>query len=195
MSDIPFHFFIPHPQLIPTHFDNHIQRRLSALRGQFLDQDAYQAMLAQGDPVLYEVYEIVRPHQAGELLTGVSIVHPGKVGVEFFMTKGHFHAVLDTAEVYLCLNGEGFMVMEDPEGNCQVDPLVPGKILYVPPRWAHRSVCTSGREDLVTFFIYPGHAGHDYGTIEERGFRKLVIEGEKGIEVVDNPKWGKKDEG
>ena len=102
--------------MIPTHFDNHIQRRLSALRGQFLDQTAYQAMLERDDPVLYEVYEIQRPHEAGELLTGVSIVHPGKMGQEFFMTKGHFHAVLETAEAYLCLKGEGFMVMEDSGG-------------------------------------------------------------------------------
>jgi len=37
---------------------------------------------------------------AGELLFGVSIVHPGKVGNEFYMTKGHFHTVLETAEIY-----------------------------------------------------------------------------------------------
>lgn len=191
MNDQPFSFYVPQPQVIPTHYDHHIQRRLSALRGQFSDQDAYERLLAQGDPVLYEVYEIQRPQQAGELLTGVSIVHPGKVGQEFFMTKGHFHAVLDTAEVYLCLKGEGFMVMEDPQGDCQVEPLSPGKILYVPPRWAHRSVCTSRQEDLATFFIYPGHAGHDYGTIEGQGFRKLVVEGEMGIEVIENPRWKK----
>ncbi len=191
MNNQPFSFFIPPPQVIPTHFDNHIQRRLSALRGQFHDQAAYQAMLEHDDPVLYEVYEIQRPHEAGELLTGVSIVHPGKVGQEFFMTKGHFHAILETAEVYLCLKGEGFMVMEDPDGNCQAEPLSPGKILYVPPRWAHRSVCTSRLEDLATFFIYPGHSGHDYGSIEKQGFRKLVVEGEKGIEIIDNPRWKK----
>ena len=45
------------------------------------------------------------------------------------MTNGHFHAILETAEVYLCLKGEGFMVMEDPDGNCQAEPLSPGKIL------------------------------------------------------------------
>jgi oxalate decarboxylase/phosphoglucose isomerase-like protein (cupin superfamily) len=44
------------------------------------------------------------------------------------------------------------------------------------PRWAHRSVNASLDEDLITFFIYPGDAGHDYGTIEQQGFRKLVVE-------------------
>ena len=104
------------------------------------------------------------------------------------MTKGHYHAVLETAEIYVCLKGEGFMVMENPEGDAAVEPLSPGKVLYVSPRWAHRSVCTSRQEDLVTFFVYPGNAGHDYGTIEQQGFRKLVLDGPNGIQVVDNPR-------
>jgi len=146
-------------------------------------------MLSEEDTLLYEVYEIKRPEIEGELLSGISIVHPGKVGNEFFMTKGHFHTILDTAEMYYCLNGEGFMVMETPEGNTYVEALSPGKVLYVPPRWAHRSVCTTRQDDLVTFFIYPGNSGHNYGTIEEKGFRKLVVENEKGIEIIDNPKF------
>ena len=81
-------------------------------------------MLAEEDTLLYEVYEIKRPEVAGELLLGISIVHPGKVGAEFFMTKGHFHSVLETAEVYYCLKGEGFMVMETPEGETCVEALL-----------------------------------------------------------------------
>jgi glucose-6-phosphate isomerase len=99
--------------------------------------------------------------------------------------------VLATAEVYYCLKGEGYMVLENPEGEAAVEVFTPGKVLYVPPRWAHRSVCTSRQEDLVFFFVYPAHAGHDYGTIEGQGFRKLVVEGEHGIEVIDNPRWKK----
>ncbi len=189
MPDFPFTFTLPFPQLVPSQYDNYFQRRLSSMRGQFLDGDAYEAMLSVEDSLLYEVYEIKRPQVAGEVLTGVSIVHPGKVGREFFMTKGHFHAVLETAEVYLCMKGEGFMVMEDPEGETSVTPLSPGSVLYVPPRWAHRSVCTSRQQDLVTFFAYPGHSGHDYGTIERQGFGKLVLDGAQGIEIVDNPRW------
>jgi glucose-6-phosphate isomerase len=93
--------------------------------------------------------------------------------------------------VYYCLGGEGYMVMETPEGEAKVDSLSPGKVLYVPPRWAHRSVCTSRQQSLAIFFVYPGHAGHDYGTIETQGFRKLVLEGDNGIEILDNPRWKK----
>lgn len=189
MTDFPFSYTLPLPDVVPSRVDNHIKRNLSALQGQFLDQDAYDKMLAEDDRLLYEVYEIKRPEVAGEILMGVSIVHPGKVGREFFMTKGHFHTVIDTAEVYLCLKGEGYMVMETPEGETCVERLSPGKVLYVPPRWAHRSVCTSRQEDLVTFFAYPGNSGHDYGTIEQLGFRKLVVEGEGGPEIIDNPRY------
>ena len=105
------------------------------------------------------------------------------------MTKGHFHNVLDTAEVYYCLQGEGMMVMETHRGEWAVEPLRPQKVLYVPPRWAHRSVNTSRVEALVTFFMYPGNAGHDYGSIEKQGFRRLVVERNGAPQVIDNPRW------
>ena len=81
------------------------------------------------------------------------------------------------------------MVMETPEGAWSVAELAPGKVLYVLPRWAHRAVNTSEDEDLVFFFVYPAHAGHDYGTIEAQGFRKRIVE-ENGQPVfIDNPRW------
>jgi len=135
------------------------------------------------------VYEIKRPEVAGEILHGVSIVHPGKIGNEYFMTKGHYHTVLDTAEIYYTLNGSGVMVMETPEGDWSVEELKAGSVLYVPPRWAHRSVNTGTDEDLVMFFAYPGNAGHDYGTIETQGFKKLVVDKDGKPEIIDNPRW------
>ena len=188
MKHRPFTFSISLPDKSLSEYDNHIVRRLSAMEGQYLDEQAFQAMLSH-DPVLYEVYEIKRPELAGELMNGITIVHPGNVGEEYFMTKGHFHTVLDTAEVYYCLKGNGAMMMETPEGEWSVEELYPGCVLYVPPRWAHRSVNTSPDEDLVMFFIYPANAGHDYGTIEQQGFRKLILDRDGGVQIVDNPRW------
>jgi glucose-6-phosphate isomerase len=81
------------------------------------------------------------------------------------------------------------MVMENPEGDWAVERLRPQSVLYVPPRWAHRTVNTSSSEDLVTFFVYPGDAGHDYGSIEKQGYRKLVVEQGGAPAIVDNPRW------
>jgi glucose-6-phosphate isomerase len=39
------------------------------------------------------------------------------------------------------------------------------------------------------FFVYPGNAGHDYGTIETQGFKKLVVEKAGKPDIVDNPRW------
>ena len=190
MLDLPYTFELNAPGFVPSRYDNHIRRTLTSMRGQYHDTAAYEAMLAEDDALLYEVFELARPHTSGEVLHGISIVHPGKIGDEYYMTKGHFHTVLETAEVYLCLSGQGAMVMETPEGDWAVETLSPGRVLYVPPRWAHRSVNT-GTDDLITLFAYPGHAGHDYGTIEQQGFRKLLVERDGRPEIVDNPRWGK----
>ena len=189
MHQLPFTFKIQLPQGIPVPHDNHIARTLSSMRGQYADAQAYEAMLAKEDTLLYEVYEVKRPETSNELITGMSIVHPGKVGDEYFMTKGHFHAALECAEIYHCLAGEGVMVMENPEGEWSVAELRPGTVLYVAPRWAHRSVNTRLDVDLITFFAYPGHAGHDYGSIEKQGFRKLMVERAGRPAIVDNPRW------
>ncbi len=189
-QDHPFSFDVLHGEkMILSEYDNHITRKLSKMQGQYLDIGAYESMLAKEDSVLYEVYEIIRPEIAGELRHGLSIIHPGKVGDEYFMTKGHFHTLLETSEIYYCLRGEGYMVMEIPEGEWAVEALSPQKVLYVPPRWAHRSVNTGEADDLVTFFVYPGDAGHDYGSIELQGFRKLVVELDGRPSIIDNPRW------
>jgi len=185
----PFSYDVALPAGVPSQCDHHIVRKLSDMEGYFRDTASYNALLAKRDITLYEVYQILRPESSGELLNGLSVLHAGKVGDEFFMTKGHFHQVLDTAEVYYCLQGQGVMVMENPEGQWAVEDLRPGRVLYVPPRWAHRSVNTGTDTDLVTFYVFPGHAGHDYGSIQERGFRKLIVASNKQPQVVDNPKW------
>ena len=185
----PYSFTIEFPGGKPSYYELHTSRRLSAMEGQYLDKTAFKHMLEEDDQLLYEVFELSRPQVAGELIHGVSIVHPGLVGEEFFMTKGHFHTVLDTSEIYCVLQGEGKMVMETPEGEWAIEDLHPGRICYVPPRWAHRSVNTNLKHDLITFFAYPGNAGHDYGTIESQGFRKLILHRDGKTIVADNPRW------
>lgn len=160
------------------------------MKGQYADEKAFDNLLAKDDMPVYEVYEKHVPQIEGELMSGMSIVHPGKVGNEYFMTKGHFHAILDTAEIYICLKGHGYMMMEDPEGSWTAEELEPDTVLYVPGRWAHRSINTAKDEDLVTIFMYPANAGHDYATIETKGFRKLLIEDNGRPSIIDNPKWG-----
>ena len=168
-----------------------IQRRVSNMASQFADEAAARALVENGDPLLYEFYGLDLPEDdPGVLQFGTTILYPGKVGQEYYMTKGHFHTILDTCEIYYCLKGRGAMLMETPEGDVDFKELRPGEALYVPGRWAHRSI-NLGDEPLVMFFVYRADAGHDYGTIEEKGYRKLVVEQDGKPTLVDNPKWKK----
>ena len=170
-------------------FNTHLVRSLSDLEGYFAAAAAFRHLRESTNPVIYEVYEVRRPEVAGELLHGLSVVHSGVVGNEYFMTKGHYHIVRDAAELYYCLAGHGMLLMENEEGEWAMEELHPGRVVYVTPSWAHRSVNISDQEDLVTFFVYPGHAGHDYGAIAQKGFRKRVLRRNHGPEIVDNEAW------
>jgi len=165
------------------------KRYLSQMKGMFADDAAYEAALAEGDRLVYEFHEMGVPEEPGQLAFGISITYPGKVGDEYHMTKGHFHCILDTAEVYYCLSGHGYMLMESPEGDWLAYELTPGQALYVPERYAHRSINVSDTEPLRTFFVFRADAGHDYGTIETKGYRKLLVEQNGEPTIIDNPKW------
>ncbi len=164
-------------------------RPLSSLAGYFHDEAAFDAVRAEGDPMVYEYFDMGVPETSGNVAYGTTSIKPGKIGDEYFMTKGHFHTVLDTAEVYYCLSGHGGMMMETPEGKVEWKEMKKGDVVYVPGRWAHRSINISDTEPFVMFFAFPGHAGHDYGTIESKGFRKLMVERDGKPTMIDNPKW------
>jgi glucose-6-phosphate isomerase len=152
----------------------HLVRRASDMRGHYRDEKALEALIADGDPVHYEVFEVPVPGEYGHLMFCISHLKPGRVGEECFMTKGHYHTQINTAETYLALRGNGFMMMKTSDGQCRYEEFRPGRMVYVPPYWGHRSINT-GDEPLISFCVYPGDAGHNYGDIEREGFPKRVF--------------------
>ena len=170
---------------------HHYRKRLSQVAGLYLDEDAYDKLLkTKGDIIAYEVYDFQRSSADGDLVFGTSILFPGKVGREYFMTKGHSHAKADRSEIYYCLSGKGLMLMASPEGKTKAVEMRRGIVVYVPPYWKHRSVNT-GRGRLVSLFAYPADAGHEYGEIETRGMRKIVVEVGGKPRLKDNPRYGR----
>ena len=165
--------------------DHHVVRPASVMRGYYADPAALERLIAdQDDPIHYETFEKNVPEEYGQLLLCISKLEPGLVGHECFMTKGHYHTVIETAEIYLCIRGEGYMLMKTPPGasgasRCVAEPMARHRLVYVPPYWAHRSVNT-GSEPLISLCIYPGEAGHNYGDIETEGFPRRIcrIDGE-----------------
>jgi glucose-6-phosphate isomerase len=163
--------------------DRHLVRKASAMLGHYRDADALARLIAAGDPLHYEVFEKNVPEERGQVMFCISKLEPGDVGGECFMTKGHYHTVRETAEVYLCLRGRGFMALKTAEGQCVLEPMERNRLVYVPPLWAHRSINTGG-EPLISFCAYPGDAGHNYGDIESEGFPKRVFTRNGKIVIV-----------
>jgi len=156
-----------------------IVRRASELRDAFADGEALERLVAAGDPVVYEVLQYDVPEETGQLICCTTVIHPGTVGDEYFLTKGHYHAVRATGEVYVCLSGRGYLLLMTEDGAAAATPMERGTVAYVPPSWAHRTVNT-GDEPFVFFAVYPGQAGHDYGTIETTGFTQRVLRSPEG---------------
>ncbi len=166
-----------------------IQRLLSDLRHMYTDAAAVNQILDEkGDCIIYEVYAADLPEAEGQVLYCTTIIYPGRVGDEYHMTKGHFHEKRDRAEVYLGLAGTGYLLLQSGDGTVRAVPMQTGTVAYVPPMWSHRTV-NFGDEPFVFFAAWPGDAGHDYGTIEQLGFAKLLVDQGGQPALVDNPQY------
>jgi len=160
-------------------FKKKVEVKLSDLGDFFFYKDALNLMLSEGkNPVIYQYYEHSQDEVYGNLNFGVTVINPGKIGKEYYLTRGHYHAKEDAAEVYVGLKGEGIMLMQKKDGQIVHLLIKRGTVVYVPPFWAHRTVNT-GKEKLSFFYVYPSDAGHDYDVIKRGGFAELIIE-EKG---------------
>jgi glucose-6-phosphate isomerase, archaeal len=161
------------------------ERRFSDMPGIYLEDEEVDV---GGDPIIYRVYDIPVPATTGNVLASTTVIEPGTVSREYFMTKGHFHELRDRAEIYIGLAGEGRLLMATEDGEHVLEPMRRGTVNYVPGGWAHRSI-NVGEEPLVFLAAYVGDAGHDYATIEAEGFPVLLVKGDEGPEVVENPRY------
>jgi glucose-6-phosphate isomerase, archaeal len=161
-----------------------VERRLSDMQGMYAGPVPDERL----GEIVYRVSEVPVPITEGDVLSSTTTLEPGTVEGEYHMTKGHFHAKIDRAEIYITLSGEGMLLMATEDGRHATEPMRRGTVNYVPGGWAHRSV-NVGSEPLVFFAVFPADAGYDYKTIEERGFPVLVVEAEGGPDVVANPRY------
>lgn len=167
------------------------EKKLRDLRGIYEDEDAYSRLVAEnGDAVVYDVSEFRPSAETGDLIFGVTRMAPGRVGREFFLTRGHIHAKADRPEIYYGQKGRGLMLMESPDGDTSTIEIAPQTICYVPPHWIHRSV-NIGDEDLVMVFTYPADAGQDYDIITRAGGmrHRVLTDGKGGWSLAENQRY------
>jgi glucose-6-phosphate isomerase len=167
------------------------KRHLSDLRGCFADTAAYETALASGNAMVYSVAVLEPAVGDGDLHYGVGLIMPGKIGREYFMTKGHLHAWRPAAEFYFGLAGEGLMLLEDEAtGQSRLVPLRPHHAVYVPGNTAHRTMNT-GNAPLTYIGVYPAKAGHDYSTIAKTNLRCVVIERDGQPALIERNSFSK----
>ena len=158
------------------------------LDGLYEDSEAFSSIVAErGDATAYEVTDYKPSANAGDIIIGVTRMEPGKVGREYYMTRGHIHARPNRPEMYYGESGLGVMLLESPAGEIRTIEIGPRSMCYVPPFWIHRSV-NVGSEPLVMTFAYPADSGQDYDIIARAGGMRsrIVDDGKGGWKAIDN---------
>lgn len=117
-------------------------------------EDSYIEHLPKLNPVIYKVY--IKDY--GDFEEGLTVINPGMVGKEFFMTKGHRHKKV-APEIYILINGKGKLVVQDK--TFKVIDMKKNKFYHIPGHSGHRLVNT-GKVPLEVLTIYGKNAGHDY---------------------------------
>jgi len=158
-------------------------RKIKDIPGIFGDEKAYQKMDQEQLAYTVQSWLPVADGTPGGLFFGVSTIYPGKVGNEYFMTKGHFHAKSDRTEFYWGVQGKGMLILMDRERNTWAEEVYPGSLHYIGGEIAHR-LANTGSESLVVGACWPSDAGHDYQEIAVKGFSARLIEVDGKPELV-----------
>ena len=162
-------------------------KTLGQLKDIFMNERAREAM----DPntVIYRVQAWCPVPQGtqGAQFWGTTVIEPGLVDNEYFMTHGHFHEKRNRTEYYATIEGEGGLILMDDSRKTWMEPMSPGTVHFIPPNVAHR-VANSGTIPLRLVACWPSDAGHDYDVIRKHGFsaRLLRVNGRASLVGSEN---------
>jgi glucose-6-phosphate isomerase len=148
---------------------------VAGLKGIFADEQSRSER--PQEELVYEVqaHLPVEEGTLGGLFFGITKIHPGKIGAEYHMTRGHFHEMSDRAEYYWGIKGEGYLILMDRDRNTRAEKMEAGSLHYIPAHTAHR-VANTGNEILSFGACWPADAGHDYKEIADHGFSGRLME-------------------
>lgn len=153
------------------------RKTLGDLANVFHDHAAHATFDPAGEIYRVRSWMPVVSGTEGGLFLGMTVLQPGKVGDEYFMTHGHFHANPTRAEYYATVSGSGMLIRMDRERRTWGEPMAPGSLHYIQGEHAHR-VANTGSVPLVFWACWGSDAGYDYETIAEHGFGARLVERE-----------------
>jgi len=149
---------------LKRNYESKSVRTLQDMESKYDDKQEVKKILQKKNPIIYRDY--VKPLREN-ILIGLTIMNPGKIGKELYMTKGHKHKK-PFSEKYILIKGKGKLVLQDKTAKVVV--LKKNKPFTVPGKSAHRLV-NIGAKKLEVLAIYDKRSGHDYKT----KFKKKVL--------------------
>lgn len=166
--------------------DSHIResvKTIGQLQGIFANEEMRRKM--DPDTVVYRVQAWcpVPEGTEGALFWGTTVIEPGQVDSEFFMTHGHFHAKRNRTEYYATIEGQGALLLMDKNRETRMELMLPGSLQFIPPNTAHR-VANTGNVPLRFVACWPSDAGHDYESIRSLGFSARLLNVNRGAMLV-----------
>jgi len=155
-------------------------KTLGQLQGIFANEDARRKMDPNTAVYRVQAWCPVPEGTEGAQFWGTTVVEPGQVGSEYFMTHGHFHLKRNRTEYYGTVDGQGALILMDERGETRMESMSGGSLHFIPPNTAHR-VANVGKFPLRFVACWPSDAGHDYESIRKNGF------GARFLNVNGNP--------
>lgn len=145
---------------LKEYYDKKIIRRFKDIKDKFKNISNIKS-----NPLIYAVYI----KDFGCFETGLTVIEPGAINKEFFMTRGHRHQK-PTNEIYILISGKGKLLIKNKK--TKIFELKKDKTYIIPKKSGHRLVNT-GNKKLEVLTIYPKNAGHDYNfEFDKRIFKK-----------------------
>ena len=141
-------------------------RRLKDVVTWYSDKKAIAEALGENkNKVVYETFT----DNFSPLNLTLTVVSPGTIGKEYYMTKGHIHRK-KVPEFYILLEGRGKLLMQK-QSKVKIIDLKKGEIALIPTGYAHRLINT-GNKKLKVLTIYDQESKPDYNIkFKKRFFR------------------------
>lgn len=173
MTQLPFVTRIDNVNHTLEGADNFSETRLKDMRSlyRYWNSNEDDATL---ETIVYRVSRKDVPTEPGELLQCITEILPGDYHGEFFMTKGHGHKQRECTEIYLGIAGYGLVLMQSENG-FRFEELLPGRAIYIPGGWNHRTVNIDPQQYLLFYSIWPANSGYDYEAVIKNPFQYRVF--------------------